>query len=263
MSDILCPTDLSDLGRTALAHARQLADRTSSSVTLLHVRDSSERKGARAEEVEALLNTDAAGASGAAQVNIKLRDGNFLKEIQQESREGHTLMVAGTHGPRGLRQTIFGADILKLVRNIAIPSWIMQAASPVSFVERLVMPVAGHSDITGLLKATVMLARAFGSEVHVFQLMRPGESPSDRLLQNKLRMLQHLAEQGVTHVEANEPSAVYSIGFAEQTIQYARKVHAQGIAVMATASDDYRYIADAEKERLLMNDAALPVLCSC
>ncbi|MBP6391152.1 MAG: universal stress protein [Flavobacteriales bacterium] len=263
MSDILCPTDLSDLGRTALAHARQLADRTRSSVTLLHVRDTSERKGARAEEVQAMLNADATGAPGASQVNTKLRDGNFLKEIQQEAAEGHTLMVAGTHGPRGLRQNLFGADILQLVRHIPIPSWIMQSASPVRSVDRLVMPVAGHADITGLLSAITLLARAFGSEVHVFQLMRPGESPSDQLLQNKLKMLHHLAEKGIAHLEVNEPSVVYSIGFAEQTIQYARKVDAQGIAIMATASDDYRYIADAEKERLLMNDATLPVLCSC
>ncbi|MBK7268723.1 MAG: universal stress protein [Flavobacteriales bacterium] len=263
MSDILCPTDLSDLGRTALAHARQFADRTRSSVTLLHVRDSTERKGPRAEEVEAMLKADISGATGACPVNIKLRDGNFLKEIQKEAAEAHTIMVAGTYGPRGLRQNLFGADILKLVRHIPIPSWIMQASSQVRSVDRLVMPVAGHADITGLLSATTLLARTFSSEVHVFQLMRPGESPSDQLLQNKLKMLHYLAENGIAHREVNEPSVVYSIGFAEQTIQYARKVDAQGIAIMATASDDYRYIADAEKERLLMNDAGLPVLCSC
>lgn len=263
MSDLLCPTDLSELGRTALTHAHYLAGRMQASVTLLHVRDGSERKGPRAEEVQAQLNADAASVGGGATVNIKLRDGNFLKEIQKEAAEGHTMMVAGTHGPRGLRQNLFGADILKLVRHIPIPSWIMQVASRVRAVERLVMPVAGHSDISGLLAATTQLARACGSQVHVFQLMRPGESPSDHLLQNKLKMLHHLVEQGIPHLEVNEPSTVYSIGFAEQTIQYARKVDAQGIAIMAIASDDYRYIADAEKERLLMNEAELPVLCSC
>jgi len=31
---------------------------------------------------------------------------------------------------------------------------------------------------------------------------------------------------------------------------------------MAKASDEFRYIADAEKERILANEARIPVICA-
>lgn len=261
MRDLLCPVDMTGLGDTALAHAVRLAKAAGGSVTLLHVRDKQERQGPVGEQVRAELDQLMARHAGAATVNVVYRDGNFLKEIAIEAATGHALMVAGTHGPRGLRQNLFGADILRLVRSVKVPSWIMQQQSPVRRVERLVMPVAGHDDIKGLLDAVTWLAGLDGTEVHVFQLMRPGESPSDQLLQNKLRMLQHLEAAGIRAIEANEPSTVFSAGFAEQTIRYAQRIDAHALAIMANASDEYRYIADAEKERLLTNAPAIPVLC--
>jgi len=124
------------------------------------------------------------------------------------------------------------------------------------------MPVASHSEIDRLLDAVCMLAKAWGAEVQVFQLMRPGESPSDDLLRNKLRMLERLQREGIAHVEANEPSTRFSIGFAPATIEYASKVKAGCIAIMSHASEEYRYIADAEKERILANEPGIPVLCA-
>ena len=172
-------------------------------------------------------------------------------------------MVVGTHGARGLRQSLFGADILKLVRKMPIPTLVVQdqTRGDADF-QRIVMPVAGHADIGMLLRTVSWMAKVFGSEVHVFQLMRPGEQPSDELLANKLKMLERLREKGITCVEANEPSTKFSIGFAEQTVDYATRVKATMIAIMAIASEEYRCIADAEKERLLMNAAFIPVLCA-
>ena len=92
-------------------------------------------------------------------------------------------------------------------------------------------------------------------------MIRPGEEPSDQLVANKALMISRLDQERVARVEANVPSTVFSMGFAEQTIRYAQEIGAGCIAVMAKASDDYRWIADAEKERLLMNAPCIPVLC--
>jgi hypothetical protein len=124
------------------------------------------------------------------------------------------------------------------------------------------MPVAGHTDIHRLLDAVCYLARAFNSEVHVFQVFRPGEQPSERLLRNKHLMLDHLRAEKVRFVEDNVPATVFSMGFAEQTIRHAHETGAGAIAIMAIASDDYRWIADADKERLLTNAHGIPVLCA-
>ena len=62
------------------------------------------------------------------------------------------------------------------------------------------------------------------------------------------------------NVEDDETS--FSIGFAVQTIAYADRIGAGCIAIMSMASDEYRYIADAEKERMLTNEPGIPVLCA-
>jgi hypothetical protein len=53
---------------------------------------------------------------------------------------------------------------------------------------------------------------------------------------------------------------VFSVGFAEPTIRYAQRIDAGCIAIMAHASDELRYLADAEKERMLTNEPGIPVL---
>ncbi len=263
MKDILCPTDFTAAAARAQHYATVLASKTGSSVTLLHVLDKHQIESGALAQASSRMGSAADQLAHAVKVNEIFREGDPLKQIIAEAQKDHSMMVVGTHGPKGLRQSLFGADILKLVRHIPIPSLVVQAATSEDVrMERIVLPVAGHEDISQLLDAVCDLAKRFASEVHVFQVMRPGEEPSDQLLKNKAKMLERLQESGITHKEANVPSTVFSMGFAEQTIRYAQEIGAGCIAIMAKASDDYRYIADAEKERLLVNAPCVPVLCA-
>lgn len=263
MSDILCPTDFTPAAAAAQRYATAIAARTGAAITLLHVLDHQHQQTQALADASAKMGHAADTLPQGVRVNEVFREGDPLKQIIAEGRKDHTLMVVGTHGPKGLRQSLLGADILKLVRHVGIPSLVVQAESPAQVsLERILLPVAGHEDIHRLLDAVCLLARQFGSEVQVYQVMRPGEEPSDQLLKNKLLMMQRLEKEGVACREVNAPSTVFSMGFAEQTIQYAREIGAGAIAVMAIASDDYRYIADAEKERLLVNEGRIPVLCA-
>lgn len=263
MKDILCPTDFTKAAARAQHYAMAIADRTGASITLLHVLDKHHQESDALARASALMGSAADQLLKKVKVNEVFREGDPLKQIIAESGKGHALMVVGTHGPRGLRQSLLGADILKLVRHVPVPSLVVQEDSPADArMDRIVLPVAGHADIHQLLDTVCWLAGMNGSEVHVFQVMRPGEEPSEQLLRNKTIMLERLDKAGIKRVEANVPSTVFSLGFAEQTIRYAHEQGAGCIAIMAKASDDYRYIADAEKERLLVNAHHIPVLCA-
>ncbi len=263
MTDILCPTDFTKAAERAQVYATEIAERSNASITLLHVLDKRDSESGALASASARMGNAADSLTPTNKVNEVFREGDPLKQIIAESSQGHALMVVGTHGPRGLRQTLLGADILKLVRHVNIPSLVVQAESPEQVrLERILMPVAGHADIHRLLDAVCYLARSFNSEVHVFQVFRPGESPSESLLRNKHLMLDRLRADNVRCVEDNVPATVFSMGFAEQTIRHAHDIGAGAIAIMAIASDDYRWIADAEKERLLTNAHGIPVLCA-
>lgn len=263
MNDILCPTDFTKAASSAQRYATVIAAAANSSVTLLHVLDKHHHESDALANASAQMGTAADRLLRTVKVNEVFREGDPLKQIIAESGKNHAMMVVGTHGPKGLRQSLLGADILKLVRQVSIPSLVVQAESLAEpTMERILLPVAGHNDISGLLNAVSLLARTFRSEVHVFQIIRPGEEPSDQLLKNKSLMLERLKEERLARVEANVPTTVFSMGFAEQTIRYAQEIGAGCIAIMAKASDDYRWIADAEKERLLTNGPCIPVLCA-
>lgn len=261
--NILCATDLTPASDQAVRAAVLIAERLGTKVTLLHVLNKDERTEAAKNAVLGTMEAQSTNAHGAAFVNTKLLEGDFMKVIAEETARDHSIMVVGTHGARGIRQNLLGADILKLVRNSSIPSCVVQEGSDTEqLLQKIVMPVAAHADIERLLNVVGTMAKAFASEVHVFQLIRPMEEPSDELLANKLKMLQWFEKENVRVKEVNSPSTKFSIGFAEPTIQYAKEIGAGCIAFMAHASDEYRYIADAEKERLLANDARIPVLCT-
>ncbi len=263
MNDILCPTDFTAAAASAQRYATVIAAASNSSVTLLHVLDKHHHESDALANASAQMGTAADKLLRTVKVNEVFREGDPLKQIIAESGKNHAMMVVGTHGPKGLRQSLLGADILKLVRQVAIPSLVVQAESRAEpKMERIVLPVAGHDDISGLLNAVSLLGRTFKSEVHVFQIIRPGEEPSEQLVKNKALMLERLKEERLARLEANVPTTVFSMGFAEQTIRYAQEIGAGCIAIMAKASDDYRWIADAEKERLLTNAPCIPVLCA-
>ncbi len=261
--DILCATDLTLVSDEALRAANAMATRFSTKVTLLHALDRKEQSPEARTQVVARMNEQIAHAGATARITPSLQDGDFMKVIANESAAGHALLVLGTHGPRCLRQNLFGADILKLVRHAATPCLVVQEGFNLErLLQRIILPVAAHADIDSLVEMVVALAKGFAADVHVFQLIRPGEEPSPELLANKAKMLARLQAENIRHEEVNEPSTTFSVGFADATIRYAERVGAGAIAIMAHASDEFRYIADAEKERLLANEPRIPILCA-
>lgn len=261
MSNLLCTHDLSQVSNAALNFALPLADRTGAKVTVLHVAP----PGTPEAEHKALRTRLAAvveKAGGSDSVSIKVVEGRYMTVIPDESGNGYGMAVVGTHGPKGIRQNLFGADILKLVRSMHVPTMVVQEGKDLdALLDRIVVPVAAHAEIGELLDAVCLLAKLHGSEVHIYQLVRPKEQPSAELLNNKLVMLERFEKEGIPCVQANEPSNTFSVGFAHPTAQYAERIGAGCIAIMSHASDEYRYIADAEKERMLTNEACIPVLC--
>src|SRR5690606_33547167 len=129
MNNVLYPTDLSETAQRGMAYAEHMAARFIGSVSLLHVLDKHAAKGKGAQQAKEVLEAHRAMLD-LAPVDVLLREGEFMQEIAEESKSGHVLMVCSTHGPRGLKQSLFGANILKLVRKVAIPTLVVQKHSP-------------------------------------------------------------------------------------------------------------------------------------
>lgn len=260
---ILCPTDHTLATDIALSHAGNIAQLGHGEVTLFHVltreevkKKDSDNPGPHAKTLDQL-------SKQGVKVNRVDREGSPLKEIIAEAKNGHALMVAGTHGVQGLRQEWLGSDMLKLIREVPIPTLVVQMYTPrTEKMGHILMPVAGHADITPLLDAVCLLAKTCGAEVDVYQQLQEGSSTSNALLANKVKMLERLSKEGIKHQEVHEPVEKFYEGFAVRTIRYANKVGASCIAIMAHASGEHTKIADQEKQDLLVNKNGIPILCA-
>lgn len=255
---ILCPTDHTLASDVALAHAAHIASDGADAIALFHVLTKKELEGGT-DHARTLDELHAQGV----QVQRVERHGEPLKEIIAEAGKGYALMVSGTHGVQSLKQELLGSDMLKLVRHVPIPTLVVQMhTSRNAAMHRILMPVAGHEDITPLLDAVCMLAKRQGSEVIVYQQLVEGDSTNNALLINKGKMLDRLKKEGIPHSEVNEPVGDHYKGFAERTLRYARANDIGCIAIMAKASTTHHRIADEDKQELLTNKTGIPVLCA-
>lgn len=260
---LLCPTDFTLAADIALSYAGLIAKRSAGEVAQFHVFEKKSQPTPPAEVQKAHAATLSRLEGEGTRCSQLVREGAYMKEIAAESAQGYGMVVVGTHGVQGLRQELLGSDMLRLVRTVAVPSLVVQVYSPREVrMDRILMPVAGHDDITPLLNAVTTLARTCAAHVVVYQQLPEGQSTSNKLLRNKLRMMEHLAQAGVSHSEVNEPVEKFYEGFVLRTIRYARNNNVDCIAIMAQASDDHKKIADKEKQEMLTNEKGIPVLCA-
>jgi nucleotide-binding universal stress UspA family protein len=150
---ILCPVDLSDASRTALDHAIVLAQWYESRLSVLGVAAmpvallpdepavvyelTPERRRRLLEALER-FSTDARAAG--IDVDVKLHEGDVVREILREAREtAPDLLVIGTHGRGGFERFVLGSVAEKIVRKAECP---VLTVPPGAAGHRVVMPGA-------------------------------------------------------------------------------------------------------------------------
>jgi nucleotide-binding universal stress UspA family protein len=245
-----------------IEQAAILSSSSGSSLVLLNIAD----RSADLASIKVKLAGKAIKASVKYNVTCdsKVREGSIFNEIHAEAEEqDYLLVVIGTHGVRGLKQKLIGADILKIITKLPVPTLVVQSSSPfrTSF-SKIVLPVATHQAYENILLAVVMIGNLFKSEVHIYSIERPGFGWPEPLKRNLEKTKEIFDENGIRYIRVNEKQTVLSVGFARQTLQYSKKTGADLIAMMSVSSEEYHYFADQDKENLLTNDSGIPVLCA-
>ena len=126
---IIVPTDFTDAANQAIAQAIVISRKAGSTLTLFHVISSRDELA----DAGTKLNTkaDSIRHNEGISCDVLIREGNLFDAIPQAVCEkDYDLMLIGTHGLQGIRQRVFGADILKLISRIQIPVMVVQEASP-------------------------------------------------------------------------------------------------------------------------------------
>jgi nucleotide-binding universal stress UspA family protein len=260
---IIVPTDFTPAADQALRQAIVIAKKAGSSVTLFHVVDD---RSVSVFETREKLNTTAEMIRQHSGITceVLVKEGNIFEIIPHTVCEkDYDLMVIGTHGMKGIRQKLFGSDILKLVEKVSIPVLVVQEESPlVESFRKIILPVGSHDTFQLAVEAVLLFAGIDDVEVSLYSIHKPGFEWSKQLLANIEEATRKFEERNVRMIRIKEEQEGFSPGYASQTLRYARNIGADAICVMSVESEDYYYMAKAYKEAMLLNEACLPVLCA-
>lgn len=257
---ILVPTDFTPAADKAVELACVIASNTGGTIDLLHIiSDQHQENHARVK-----LESIAGNCRGDNfQVHAVIKTGHVLDTISHTEKEGdYDLIVIGTHGAQGLRQNLFGADILRLIKHSACPALVVQKDSAIkNQIKKILLPVGSHDNYHDLVKSILLIAQIFDAEIFLFRIDRGEEMPAS-MSANLQYARKSFADAGVACHDIVIDMSVYSFGYAKQTLLYAHENNMDMIGIMPHSSAEHSYFANADKERVLTNEHSIPVLCA-
>lgn len=257
---IIVPTDFTNTAHNALDHAKTVAKATGAEIVLLHIISEKDPDDASARLQN--LCTQIKAESGVA-CSFLLEEGSIIEDIGGVSqRENANLVIIGTHGIQGLAQHLFGAHIIKVVRNVNQPAIIIQNDTPENQgYKKILLPVSDVENFEALVNSVIPIARWFNSEVMVYAIHHPMTN-KDTMRSNigLARSLFNKAE--VNYRETEEQPTMYSAGTAKQTVAFANTWGADLIAISLCETDNKGNLNLADCERIINNEKHTAVLCA-
>jgi nucleotide-binding universal stress UspA family protein len=183
---ILAPTDLSELSLNALGYVRLFHEVLGSAVTVLHAEEIDIPPYFTASQADTLLRAAREARRQAVdevtrvvtpvlgfEPTVRVVEGYPATVIAEiAARDGHDLIVLGTHGRRGVSRFFLGSVAERVLHASPSPVLVTRRPAPET-LRRLLCAVTAtpsSADAQGYAKE---LANAFSAELHVLQ--RPDE----------------------------------------------------------------------------------------
>ncbi len=263
MKNISVLVDFTETSKIAIKYACGIAAKAGATLQVLHVINPQDNKSPESVKHE-LEDFSQLSEVCESDYNLVVETGEFMEVIPGLlKRLQSDLVVIATHGIKGIFHTMQGAEVLKLIQKIPLPSLILQGRSPVDFIyfKNILFPIAAHDNFEEKINQTAMVAGVFDSNVVLFVLYpEKGELP-EQLKQNLEKSQKIFEQQGVKTELVKETSRVYGIGYAKQALEYAANNKVELFSIMAHAASDNSYFGNVERSEFILNERGIPVLC--
>ncbi|MCF8365731.1 MAG: universal stress protein [Bacteroidales bacterium] len=259
---ILVPIDFSEVTKVVIETAAYLASKSNMSIVLLHIEKTKSNLDFSAK-VKAIVNDSM--NNWPVQYELLLRQGSIFDEITKTAADDQfKFMVIGSHGFKGLREKVFGADILKLLKSVQIPVFTVQEnyTLPESGINSILFPVGSHDSFINQIKSTIEFSKIFDAIVHLYSVEKPGMQWSEEIKTNMKIAQSEFEKHQISFKNVKEVQSTFSVGFAKQIMDYAVRANISVLTVMANSAKEHFYFADSDKVTMLTNQAGIPVISS-
>jgi len=267
---ILVPTDFSAASSKAAALGAEMALHSGQILRLFHVENADTAgllHSAGRTETQAAAALSSLGQTLQQQhpglvVEVRTQAGSVVEQLVAETRDpDYGMMVMTTHGTRGLRQNLFGADALRIAQGSAIPVLTMPEKGANSYRGKtLILPYSAHKNYAQLVAIAAQMAEWLELNVTVFGVKKSGEILAEQTRKNIVEAMSAFREQGIPAEEVLREAEGFSVGFAGELLRYAREVDARWIGLMSEVAEEHAYFSKTDRERLLNNEHGIGLL---
>lgn len=263
---ILVPTDFSEVCANAIYHGVKLARALGARVCILHIisretRADLKKKNVGAEYVELRLKEYKRYYEKRYGViaDTLAVEGNIFTTINEVAAEtGAYLMVLGTHGKKGL-QHVFGSFARRIINEAPIPVVVVQKRSNRESIDNIVFPASNNTGSQEQLHLARAIAGIFNARIHFLYRRQKGVDLQG-IPDDTDPLVSEIFKDAKTPLFATVPGKLQD--FTKEVISYAALQHADMIVAATRPDIDGKAsILSAEEEKLLFNEAHIPVVC--
>lgn len=267
--NILVPIDFSFDSINALEHAITIANKIGADIRLINVRKSKEIEiptyfknfnfifGKTNEGyLEILIEKYKKKVKG--NFDYKVREGKVYKEITNQAKYDDSYMIImGTHGISGFEEYFVGSNAYKVVSNAPCPVLTIRNGFPCKAVTKIVAPIDISKESRLKIAYVSELANLFKAEVHVVTV-RETNAPDiiERLKNYASQSCEYLTQKKVKCILED----LQGDNITDLSIEYAKKVGAQMIAVMTEQSENAFNLWLGAYAQQMVNHSPIPVL---
>jgi nucleotide-binding universal stress UspA family protein len=265
---ILVPTDFTVIADYAAEHAVKFSKLLKKDITFLHII----KKDMDFQEAEKQIvaQADALFQKHGIRPQTLVREGSIFSAIGEVANELNAeVVIMGTHGRKGF-QKFTGMWALKVIVKAKAPFLVVHDYPQSNLIEKIVFTIDFKKENMEKIRWATLLADLFKSKVYLFKstskvnflgLIRFNDKGFLRnIFFNTKTAEKYLKNNNISYEIVQAPQS--SKTFAEETIDFSRKIKADLILITTTKSIDISdYILGASEQIIIDNEAKIPVLC--
>jgi len=192
-------------------------------------------------------------------LEYKICEGKVYKELCKEAEvENADMIIVGTHGSSGFEEFWIGSNAYRIVSHAPCP--VITVRTQYEFdsdIKNIVIPIDSTLETRQKLPFTTKLAKYFGAEINIVSLY----STTIKAVRNRVdnyskQVAKYLDEENVNYTL----EAIEAENITNSTIEYARKMDAELIAIMTEQETTTANLFLGAYAQQMVNHSPIPVL---
>lgn len=264
MKHIAVLVDFTGVCEIAIEHAGLVAKKSLAQLILLHIAPADSKDSEKHLKDEVRLFGEVLDKHGVP-FEIEIRYGDFFESISAVIQDLNIdLVVAGTHGIKGIQRNLFSENILKLINSMQVLTLVVQAQSalPANGYTNILVPVLDEVYVINKAELLASFAGFFNSTINVLNFIF--EDDEDGLSIAHIDAIKNQFNQLGRPVKYHhESTSIYVKNYGKSIADFAKAEACQLIVwVVPAAEEKAKQFSDDDKIGLVLNRSGIPVLYS-